>query len=445
MDWRDDLSPGWGKGKYVEHVLKDLPDAKLIELANKCTTNLPAEGKTRHIDDILERITTNDRQAISRVTRISLATAFEGRVLTPNVDFDGFIGSIGFERDSGIYTSFRYDPNGQLVSSDFFSSIKVPATHREALEAFGFLDWSDRRVISFLESLIHPEIRRGSEQTELAALIDTHLRPDGLTPRVTGIISGHPVFSIQRLHSSRHDRPKNIIFASSTKGFKPIIGLADALDNELIVLENEDTCLVYDDPTPNEGLTWVRLADWWAKKQKISNTEEARRSLGARLQEALSSPPERLFFSTYFRTIKQTLGEKLPALIPQVYVHYDPKTQDERRQKRKFLIQRMDFLLLLPENRRIVIEIDGKQHYSITRPSTKYDYVDATNTPHPPMPHMSLPSPQVYADTVRADRELRLRGYEVYRFGGYELRDRTCERLVSDFWDGLFHTHGLTS
>jgi hypothetical protein len=28
--------------------------------------------------------------------------------------------------------------------------------------------------------------------------------------------------------------------------------------------ENPQTCLVYDRPLPEEGLTWAALVDWWA-------------------------------------------------------------------------------------------------------------------------------------------------------------------------------------
>lgn len=58
--------------------------------------------------------------------------------------------------------------------------------------------------------------------------------------------------------------------------------------------------------------------------------------------------------------------------------------------------QRMDFLLLFPDRSRVVIEIDGRQHYAAEERA----------------------DPGRYAEMVREDRALRLRGYEVYRFGG---------------------------
>jgi very-short-patch-repair endonuclease len=79
----------------------------------------------------------------------------------------------------------------------------------------------------------------------------------------------------------------------------------------------------------------------------------------------------------------------------------------------------MDFLLLLPGRQRIVLEVDGKHHFS------ENDH----------------PSLKVYADMVSADRELRLAGYEVYRFGANELVGDRAEQRVTDFFEKLFRLH----
>lgn len=40
---------------------------------------------------------------------------------------------------------------------------------------------------------------------------------------------------------------------------------------------------------------------------------------------------------------------------------------------------------------------------------------------------------------VRDDRELRLKGYEVYRFGGYELmNEKKARPILYEFFDKLF-------
>jgi len=81
----------------------------------------------------------------------------------------------------------------------------------------------------------------------------------------------------------------------------------------------------------------------------------------------------------------------------------------------------MDFLMLLSDKIRIVIEVDGKQHYS----------------------EGDISSPRLYSEMVSEDRALRLKGYEVYRFGGFELCSDQSEAIVKEFFSNLFRKHGL--
>jgi hypothetical protein len=119
------------------------------------------------------------------------------------------------------------------------------------------------------------------------------------------------------------------------------------------------------------------------------------------------SPPQRLFFRTFHGSYKDSF-EELPALLPEVWLHYDPKTVANRGRD-ALLRQRMDFLMLFSHGIRIVIEVDGKQHYA---------HADGRA------------DPVAYGRMVAADRELRLAGYEVYRFGGVELERCSEAELV---------------
>lgn len=78
---------------------------------------------------------------------------------------------------------------------------------------------------------------------------------------------------------------------------------------------------------------------------------------------------------------------------------------------------------------RVVIEIDGKQHYAIEDKA----------------------SPKLYSDMVKAHREMSLFGYDVYRFGGYEFfgadSDEVRKKVVLDnlkqFFIRLFRKYGI--
>jgi very-short-patch-repair endonuclease len=205
---------------------------------------------------------------------------------------------------------------------------------------------------------------------------------------------------------------KNLVFGSTRK---PDLVLTDALSNDLALLNAEDA-LLYDGGIPDEGLSWRALVTFILPDEAADDLVAAARKLHARLRSCLASDPERHLFHVYAQRYR-ALGFDQPALVPQVWLHYDPKASWQRDRPTPITRQRMDFLLLLPGRRRVVLEVDGKQHY-------------ADNT--------GRASPSRYAEMARADRELRLGGYEVFRFGGAELPDLpTAEDVLSPFFDEL--------
>jgi very-short-patch-repair endonuclease len=216
---------------------------------------------------------------------------------------------------------------------------------------------------------------------------------------------------------------KNLIFAAN--GPKHEIVLTDAISNEIKIVKNQEYCLVYDRPVLEKGLLWEELVDWWRDEKELHNLtrSEQRHNLFDRLKISLgNNVPENILLDTYYSYFFEKLKEKLPALIPQVYLHYDPYTSKQLKGEKRLSRERVDFLLLLPYRKNIVIEIDGKQHYS----------------------ENDKASPQLYAEMVAEDRRLRLAGYELYRFGGYEFCDsEKAKRTVENFFDDLFKLHSI--
>ncbi len=177
---------------------------------------------------------------------------------------------------------------------------------------------------------------------------------------------------------------------------------------------------MYDRVVSNDGLRWRDLQAWWRDSRGIASDQEAKSSLWRRLRQSLpdTSPPQQLLFELYHE-IHAGRVHDLPALLPEVWLHWDPHTVKARGAK-AMLNLRMDFLMLLPLGHRIVLEVDGKQHYAIG------DRAD----------------PSVYAATMRASRELALARYNVFRFGAADLTDRRAtERLLREFFDDLFRTY----
>lgn len=214
-------------------------------------------------------------------------------------------------------------------------------------------------------------------------------------------------------------RPKNIVFAATKK---PDIVLRDAVTNDIEIVGNAEHCLIFDRPIPEDGISWRALVEWHDPSGVKDDEREVALRLFRRLRASLQSEPERRLFAAYC-SLYRTHGYDLPALLPQVYLHYDPKAQRQRGARPPLVRQRMDFLLLLPARQRIVIEVDGKQHYADTA---------------------GRASPELYARMVREDRALRLAGYEMYRFGGFELGDSDeATALVLEFFRKLLSVHGI--
>lgn len=213
---------------------------------------------------------------------------------------------------------------------------------------------------------------------------------------------------------------KNLIFAAN--GPKPDLVLRDALNNDVEIVRNGEYCLVYDEPIPADGLKYSDLIGWWRRRQGFADTVAAREvglDLHARLRASLGdNPVECRVFDAYAARYKGSQFD-IPALIPQVYLHFDPATKMARRAAGQngspLARQRMDFLILFSDRHRVVLEVDGKQHYAVG----------------------DIASPALYSELVSEDRRLRLSGYEVYRFGGVELMADDAVAMLAQFFDQL--------
>jgi very-short-patch-repair endonuclease len=286
-------------------------------------------------------------------------------------------------------------------------------------EHFGAFDLSDKRFSVLLEGLVSADVQVDiAHQISLVQAMNIPLASCGLEMRQTDEVGGYPVFGLVTIHSLR-TKPKNIIFGSSVK---PDIRFRDAVNNDIEIVSNADACLVYDRPVGAEGLRWRDLQQWWAETSTEQDQQVAKKTLYRRLLSSLpeSSPPQRLLFTSFFEAFTTAIPD-LPALLPEVWLHWDPKTVS-RRGAKALLNHRMDFLLLLPGGRRVVIEVDGVQHYA--------DDAYRADT-------------RRYARLVTGDRELKLAGYDVYRFAGVELQSPESSAVVKAFFEALFKRHGV--
>ncbi|USK71260.1 hypothetical protein [Peribacillus asahii] len=220
---------------------------------------------------------------------------------------------------------------------------------------------------------------------------------------------------VASIHGGRKGDVKNLIFASN--GPKPTVSF-DLINGKIKSITDKKYCLIYDKPIfPAQGLTLGDLEQWWVDKKYKG-------SLYDRLYDSLQSESEEVFFETYYTTFNH-LGDKVPALIPQVYYYYHPKTIQQLG--KKAFTQRMDFMLLVPR-RNFIFEIDGNHHYSVSDPNNSKKLI---------------PSPALYGEMAAETRQLLLAGYEVYRFGGYEIYKGKGRKIVREFFNELFVELGI--
>lgn len=292
-------------------------------------------------------------------------------------------------------------------------------SYKEMLEVvLNVMYVSDKKFIDLIQAIVHPRVRVNLEQKAYVNELNKFLVKDGYKLVNTKFISGESIFTIEKISQGIHGKIKNLIFA--VYGTKPDIVIEDSLTNVIKIIGDEDKCLVYSLPISNEGLSWHDLVTWWNKGNEEYELD-VEQELFKRLELSLDSEPEKQFMKIYYNNLHRLENNKLPALIPQIYCHYDPKSA-RMRNGQIYVHQRMDFLLLFSNNRRVVIEIDGKQHYSVGDKA----------------------SPKLYSKMVEDDRKLKLYGYDVFRFGGFEFVDTSeIQKKIVQFIQDLYNYYEL--
>jgi hypothetical protein len=208
-----------------------------------------------------------------------------------------------------------------------------------------------------------------------------------------------------------------VVFATDKK---PDIVIKDLIKGQIDIKDGGGG-LIFHDYLGRESLSWGRLINWFEHNyfdRMLGSTPQ--NQLRDRLLDAVSkdSPAEQAFFRTYWDYTIQDYD--MVALLPQVWLQYDARTASQRGGTSAFKHQRMDFMLLLKNNRSLIIEIDGRDHYARVlnpRPAEyKYDIYVA--------------DPDRYADMMAEDRAMKFAGYEVLRYGAKKISASTIKSEI---------------
>ena len=179
------------------------------------------------------------------------------------------------------------------------------------------------------------------------------------------------------------EKPKYLIFGISQD--KPDIRIKNVIDGNLEIV-NSDDMIIYDEEI-KESLTYRDFNNWWLKNRYKYGWYKLENQLN----------PRELKVQNFYKS-RYASNENNPVLIPQVYLHYDPKCKKEREKymlSDTIIFQRMDFLILY-NNRRIIIEIDGSSHFETN------NTVDLVK----------------YTKQVEYDRTMKFLGYDSYNYEG---------------------------
>jgi hypothetical protein len=425
------------KAERVDSVLTELSQRDLVQVAQRL---LRARGMTPWLRNQIEDVLwAGQAPLILERTRRDLALVIDVEDLVVDADrFEALLDRWWVLGESSPFEDFF--PSTTLTarpSSPLDGLFPTPDKLRKDIQRHVFRnhDWDterlfeclgaftavDRRFVGFVADLVsHQVLVHEANQRRVVEAMAPVLRAAQLELREIDTDGGYPVFGVVST-GHRRGRPKNLIFASTGK---PDLRLSSSVDNEIELVDNGVDVLVFDDPVSTvTGLTWRDLQKWWSRSRLGQDDDAAKRALYRRLRASipLNSPPQQLLFDLYYKILGSRAPD-FPALLPEVWLHWDHRTVAQRGAQ-ALLGQRMDFLLLGPHHSRIVLEVDGESHYTDSA---------------------GHPSPTTYSRHTQQDRHMRLRGYEVYRFGGAELSDPDkANALLVEFFDALFERHGI--
>lgn len=201
------------------------------------------------------------------------------------------------------------------------------------------------------------------------------------------------------------DEIQTIVFASDGK---PDLVLQDVPNSQLADVKG--AALIWRTQITDKGLTVADMLHWWRSNHRADD------GLYRRFSDCCQNNDERSVLDFYYQTlVKMREKCELPALLPQVWLSYDPLTREQRYGKPALDRQRLDFLMYLPGRRKVIIEVDGIYHIS------KGDGRACLET---------------YSKGLAADRGLMAKGYAVYRFGANEIQ-RDASEVLGQFFNDI--------
>lgn len=373
------INPMKGKRKYVRSSLKGMRPEALINLAESVCQGLSIypechnaiEELASNVDEIKSKFELSLPKKLNAVEINSIKTAILSifihleDIKTPDCGNTADVAK-KFDLYQGQWGEHPWSLIGEI-------SNQIWETADEDLVDLG------QKIINYLSESIDV----GEEINKLSKIIR------------------HPLTR----HSSLH-----LIFGTINK---PDINIRDVTKRDIEVV-NDAGGMVLETTIGDSPLSWRRLLEWFISSSYFTSslTKSSTEQLFDRLIIATkSSKPEEELFKIYWQKTVGLGDIEAPALLPQVWLQYDMLTARDRSGHSVYTNQRMDFISFLSREDTVILEIDGAQHYS------EEQSIDTIQGPK----KLRIAQPKLYAEMVEQDREFKMRGYNVLRYGGYEF------------------------
>jgi very-short-patch-repair endonuclease len=400
------------KQNYVVARLRRNTDDEIVDIAQRLYDRRPRR-------DLREAFLPFIPKKISRQVRKSIFVELEHAQKIHREYLHGGLTPEDFvKRVGGASISYYFRPTQGYVGRDILPDVQ------------GLLGETDEVFRSFLCELVHPRVRiRRANDTAgtafrevLVDAINKHLSLAGFKLEKSGTVGLDSVYEVIGVKGTP-DEVRCLIFAAAEE--KPDLVVSDLLSGDVAVSNTvKSPYFVYREPIPPEGLTWGHLIGWWAERTNASPEKpETGKQLFELLRDGLQSDAEKSLFRAYCKLYPMK-NKHNPALIPQFYLRWDPLTGKAVR----VAGQRYDFLLLLPHRLRVILEVDGIQHYANKRNG------------------IWSVDPSEYVKTIADTRDLQLSGYEVHRFSTkeWDTRDEAIT-VLKPFLARLFERRGVAT
>jgi very-short-patch-repair endonuclease len=258
------------------------------------------------------------------------------------------------------------------------------------------------------------------------------------------------------LNNRQQQLSNNIVFCA--KNAAPYVDRISINPNKIkytddIVNDSYASFYIYDNDVPETGLGITEIIKWAQINKNLSENDLKNKFL------LECSNGEKTIMNTF---IDYFWKYEVPALLPQYYCRRSIASSKTRAEKGLEAIhQRADFVMFFPLGKKVIIELDDYNHFiELDNNGERIKYFKGTskigsdsidvlvNESHKGLlDNISgtkyIASAKQYAANMASDRELKLEGYEVFRFGGYDTVRSDAEKIIKSFFNELFKSYGI--